>query len=212
MQHSKIQLISLLAGSVLLLTHCTKTSKQEVVQVEDSLATKNPQPISQPLITTIYTADPSAHVFNDRIYIYPSHDVEAGIPENDLGDHFDMRDYHVLSMDSVGGMVNDHGVSLDIKNVPWAGRQMWAPDAAFANGTYYLYFPAKDKNPNRLRIVTALTLVYFRMMMDLSTCTLEEFGEVSYSDGIIINTMQMVSFVNQEKMQCCHALLNFQAT
>jgi hypothetical protein len=101
--------------------------------------------ISQPLVSHIYTADPSAHVFNDRIYIYPSHDIEAGTPENDNGDHFDMRDYHILSMDSIGGKVTDHGVAIDIKNIPWAGRQLWAPDAAYANNTYYLYFPVKDK-------------------------------------------------------------------
>ncbi|GAA4397281.1 glycoside hydrolase family 43 protein [Nibrella viscosa] len=104
------------------------------------------KPISQPLVTNIYTADPSAHVFNGRIYIYPSHDIEAGIPQNDNGDHFDMRDYHVLSMDRIGGKVTDHGVALDKKDVPWVGRQMWAPDAAYKNGKYYLYFPAKDKN------------------------------------------------------------------
>jgi len=101
--------------------------------------------ISQPLVTDIYTADPSAHVFNGRIYVYPSHDIEAGIPQNDNGDHFDMRDYHILSMDSVGGKVTDHGVALSVKDIPWAGRQLWAPDAAFKNGTYYLYFPLKDK-------------------------------------------------------------------
>src|SRR4029079_3811540 len=61
------------------------------------------------------------------------------------GSHFAMRDYHVFSMDRVGGTVTDHGVALDIKNVPWAGRQMWAPDAAERGGKYYLYFPAKDK-------------------------------------------------------------------
>lgn len=102
--------------------------------------------ISKPLVSDIYTADPSAHVFNGKIYIYPSHDIEAGIPQNDNGDHFDMRDYHILSMDSVGGKVTDHGVALDIKDIPWAGRQLWAPDAAFKDGTYYLYFPVKDKN------------------------------------------------------------------
>jgi beta-xylosidase len=48
-------------------------------------------------------------------------------------------------MDSVGGPVTDHGVALDIKDVPWAGRQMWAPDAAEKDDKYYLYFPAKDK-------------------------------------------------------------------
>jgi hypothetical protein len=93
----------------------------------------------------IYTADPAAHVFNGRLYIYPSHDIESGIPENDKGDHFDMRDYHVLSMDSMEGEVTDHGVVLDIKDVPWAGRQMWDTDVAYRNGNYFLYFPAKDK-------------------------------------------------------------------
>jgi len=49
-------------------------------------------------------------------------------------------------MTSVGDSVVDHGVGLDIKDIPWAKRQLWAPDAAYANGLYYLYFPAKDKN------------------------------------------------------------------
>ncbi|QJR82831.1 glycoside hydrolase family 43 protein [Alteromonas pelagimontana] len=100
---------------------------------------------AEPLVTDIYTADPSAHVFDGKLYIYPSHDVEAGIPQNDNGDHFDMRDYHILSMDEVGGEVTDHGVALSVKDIPWAGRQLWAPDAAFKDGKYYLYFPLKDK-------------------------------------------------------------------
>ena len=101
--------------------------------------------LTQPLVTDIYTADPSAHVFDGKIFIYPSHDIDAGVPPDDLGSHFAMRDYHVFSMDTVGGPVTDHGVALDIKNVPWAGRQMWAPDAAEKGGKYYLYFPVKDK-------------------------------------------------------------------
>ncbi|HET9434171.1 MAG TPA: family 43 glycosylhydrolase, partial [Chitinophagaceae bacterium] len=111
----------------------------------DSTTAKKTEYLSQPLISNIYTADPSAHVFNGRIYIYPSHDTATGTKEDDLGSHFDMRDYHVLSMDGPGGTVTDHGVALDIKNVAWAGRQMWAPDAAFANGKYHLYFPVKNK-------------------------------------------------------------------
>ncbi len=111
---------------------------------QDSIAV-TPSPLSQPLVSHIYTADPSAHVFNGKIYIYPSHDIDANIPEDDEGGHFAMQDYHVLSMDSIGGEVADHGIALDIKDVAWAGRQMWAPDAAFANNKYYLYFPVKDK-------------------------------------------------------------------
>jgi hypothetical protein len=110
-----------------------------------TLAAHGQAPVSQPLVEHIFTADPSAHVFEGRIYIYPSHDIESGVKEDDEGGHFDMKDYHVLSMDAIGGKVTDHGVALDIKNVAWAGRQMWAPDAAYANKTYYLYFPVKDK-------------------------------------------------------------------
>ena len=44
---------------------------------------KKQVPISQPLVSHIYTADPSAHVFNGKIYIYTSHDIEAGVTEND---------------------------------------------------------------------------------------------------------------------------------
>ena len=101
--------------------------------------------LTQPIVSEIYTADPSAHVFDGKIYVYPSHDFEAGVPQDDLGSHFAMRDYHVLSMDAIGGKVTDHGVALDIKDVPWAGRQMWAPDAAEKGGKYFLYFPVKDK-------------------------------------------------------------------
>lgn len=103
------------------------------------------KPISQPLVSHIYTADPSAHVFDKRIYIYPSHDIESGAKEDDEGGHFDMKDYHVLSMKKAGGKVKDHGIALSIKDIPWAGRQLWAPDAAYKDGTYYLYFPVKDK-------------------------------------------------------------------
>lgn len=94
-----------------------------------------------------YMADPSVHVFNGRLYIYPSHDRESGIPENDNGDHFDMNDYHVLSTDDVmNGEIVDHGVALKVADIPWAGRQLWDCDIACKDGKYYLYFPLKDRN------------------------------------------------------------------
>ncbi len=102
--------------------------------------------LSQPLVSHMYTADPSAHFFDGKIYIYPSHDIDAGIPFNDNGDHFGMEDYHVISMDTITSDAKDNGVALHIKDVPWAERQMWAPDAAYKNGKYYLYFPAKRAN------------------------------------------------------------------
>ena len=118
---------------------------EELLSAEE-VAKLKARAISQPLVEHIYTADPSAHVFDGKIYIYPSHDVEGGIPFNDNGDHFDMRDYHVLSMDSPTSAAVDHGVALDVSDVAWAERQMWAPDAARKDGKYYLYFPAKRKD------------------------------------------------------------------
>lgn len=99
---------------------------------------------SKPLITKIYTADPSAHVFNGKIYIYPSHDIDAGEAFDDLGSHFAMEDYHVFSMDSITSKAIDNGIALHVDDVPWAKKQMWAPDANEKDGKFYLFFPAKD--------------------------------------------------------------------
>jgi hypothetical protein len=105
----------------------------------------NKHAISQPLIKHIYTADPAVHVFNGKIYIYASHDIETNIPFDDLGSHFAMEDYHVLSMDNPASEAKDNGVAFHINDVPWAAKQMWAPDATEKDGKYYLFFPAKDE-------------------------------------------------------------------
>ncbi len=138
-----------LAATATMLAACGK--KEEAAPPAEPAAAAAPAVadpakfLTQPLVTEIYTADPSAHVFNGRLYIYPSHDIDSGIPSDDLGNQYDMKDYRVLSMDSIGGPVTVHDVALDIKDVPWAGKQMWAPDAAEKDGKYYLYFPVKDK-------------------------------------------------------------------
>ena len=106
----------------------------------------NKRAISEPIVTHLYTADPSAHVFDDKIYIYPSHDIDAGDAFDDLGSHFAMEDYHVFSMDNIGSHVTDHGMALHVDEVKWAERQMWAPDANEKDGKFYLFFPAKDYN------------------------------------------------------------------
>lgn len=93
-----------------------------------------------------YMADPSANVFNGKLYIYPSHDRESGIPENDNGDHFCMADYHVLSFDDLeNGTAHDSGAVLKVEDIPWAGRQLWDNDVVEKNGKYYMVFCVKDK-------------------------------------------------------------------
>jgi len=94
-----------------------------------------------------YMADPAAHVFNGKLYIYPSHDWESGIPENDNGDHFNMKDYHCLSVDNIEtDLAKDEGIILKVEDIAWAGRQLWDSDVVEKNGKYYLIYSMKDKN------------------------------------------------------------------
>lgn len=164
-QH-KLLLASLIAGSILISgcqdksTPATKTDTKAATPVATSAPVATPADpalfIGKPLVTHIYTADPSAHVFNGKLYIYPSHDIATEVVKSESGDHFDMKDFHILSMDAVGGEVVDNGEALNIKDVPWASRQLWAPDAAEKNGKYFLYFPAKDKTDIfRIGVATA---------------------------------------------------------
>ena len=100
----------------------------------------------KPLVTDLYTADPSAHVFNGKIYIYPSHDRDIDVENNDNGDQYDMTDYHVYEMDDENTLPRDCGVALDLRDIPWASKQVWAPDCAEKDGKYYFFFPARDKD------------------------------------------------------------------
>jgi hypothetical protein len=110
----------------------------------------------EPIVTQFFIADPSAHVFGGKIYIYPSHDIPSAIPPDDLGSSFDMKDYRVFSIADWNSPVVDHGEVLNIRDVGWASRQMWAPDAAYKDGMYYLYFPAKDaKGIFRIGVATS---------------------------------------------------------
>lgn len=98
------------------------------------------------LVANDFMADPAVHTFEGKLYIYPSHDRESGIPENDNGDHFDMKDYHVFSTSDIENEpLTDHGVVLQVSDIAWAGRQLWDCDVACKNGKYYMYFPLKDK-------------------------------------------------------------------
>ena len=94
-----------------------------------------------PIIHNQFAADPTARVFNNRVYVYPSHDIVP--PEGARQDWFCMGDYHVFSSENLTDWV-DHGVILDQKDVQWGnptGFSMWAPDCVEKNGTYYFYFP-----------------------------------------------------------------------
>jgi GH43 family beta-xylosidase len=100
----------------------------------------------KPLVNDLYTADPSAHVFNGKIYIYPSHDEDIDVENNDNGDQYDMKDYHVYEMKDTETYPRDCGCVFTLKDVKWASKQLWAPDCQEKDGKYYFYFPARDKS------------------------------------------------------------------
>jgi len=111
------------------------------------LMTFNYSSAQNPLINNQYTADPSARVFGDRVYIYPSHDIIATKEKGKLG-WFAMEDYHVFSSANLTDW-KDHGVIITQNNVPWVkpnSYSMWAPDCIERNGKYYFYFPTTPKD------------------------------------------------------------------
>jgi hypothetical protein len=102
---------------------------------------------TNPLILDQFTADPTARVFDGKVYVYASHDIHEPPGYTGRKNWFVMEDYHVFSSTNLTDWT-DHGVILTQKDVPWAdgnAYSMWAPDCVFANGKYYFFFPAKDK-------------------------------------------------------------------
>ena len=100
-----------------------------------------------PIIKNQYSADPSARVFGDRVYVYPSHDILA-TENKGRKDWFCMEDYHVFSSDNLTDWT-DHGMIVQQNKVPWVRPEsysMWAPDCIERNGKYYFYFPSMPKD------------------------------------------------------------------
>lgn len=100
-----------------------------------------------PLIRDQFTADPSARVFGDRVYVFPSHDILATEGKG-RKDWFCMEDYHVFSSANLTDWT-DHGVIVQQNKVEWVkpdSYSMWAPDCIERNGKYYFYFPSIPKD------------------------------------------------------------------
>lgn len=100
-----------------------------------------------PIIRNQYSADPTARVFGDRVYVYPSHDIFATEGKGRLG-WFCMEDYHVFSSANLTDWT-DHGMIVTQNKIPWVrpdSYSMWAPDCIERNDKYYFYFPTSPKD------------------------------------------------------------------
>jgi len=126
--------------SILLISACTQSPTTYNTQIPTHLIPALLDGTSRnPIITHIYTADPTARVFDGRIYVYASHDL-------DDQRNYDMIDYHIFSSDD---MVNwqDHGIGLHVDDIRWADK-LYAPDCVYneKTGKYYLFFPNGGSN------------------------------------------------------------------
>ncbi len=129
--------------------HLTGSLKKLYLLVSSFLIFINCSFAQNPIIRDQYSADPSARVFNDRVYLYPSHDILAVEGKGRPG-WFCMADYHVFSSENLTAWI-DHGIIVSQNHVNWADStaySMWAPDCIEKNGKYYFYFPAIAKEAN----------------------------------------------------------------
>ena len=109
-----------------------------------------------PIINNQFSADPTARVFDGKLYLFPSHDIISPVePEKKW---FSMEDYHMFSSDNLVDW-EDHGVILSQDQVPWGnpkGYAMWAPDCVQKDGKYYFYFPDAPAEGEGFRIGVAI--------------------------------------------------------
>jgi len=103
-----------------------------------------------PVITSIYTADPAALVVGDTMYIYAGHDEAAAGATN-----FFMRDWHVLSSTDASAWT-DNGAKLSLSNFPWAGADAWAGEVEPHGGKYYWYVPVNGNGAGWMDIGVAV--------------------------------------------------------
>ncbi|HWI90533.1 MAG TPA: family 43 glycosylhydrolase [Flavisolibacter sp.] len=121
--------------------------KNSLLQLVAALLLSNFLLAQNPIVRTQYSADPSARVFGDKVYLFPSHDILATEGKGRPG-WFCMEDYHVFSSSNLSDWT-DHGVIVQQNKVPWVrpnSYSMWAPDCIERNGKYYFYFPTSPND------------------------------------------------------------------
>ena len=86
-----------------------------------------------PIVTHKYSADPNAFVWNDRLYVFCSHDLDGQ-------KGFDMNDYVLMSTDDLVNWTDHGDVFTGGKDVKWCWN-LYAPGAVVKDGKVYLYYP-----------------------------------------------------------------------
>jgi len=87
----------------------------------------------------VYFADPSAHVWNDRLYLYGSLDESC--------DYYCSHRHHVLETRDMKNwkiLENRFASAGQNDQLPYNDELLFAPDCAFRNDTFYLYYCQPD--------------------------------------------------------------------
>ncbi|ADE54000.1 family 43 glycosylhydrolase [Coraliomargarita akajimensis] len=106
-----------------------------------------------PLVTHIYTADPTARVIDGKVFVFPSTDI----PNQNDGTEFNgftMPGYSIFSSTNLVQW-DDYDRQISQSDVTWARQDkyvMWAPDCIEKDGTYYFYYPSQRASDNGFRI------------------------------------------------------------
>ncbi len=97
-----------------------------------------------PIVQTIYTADPAPLVYDGRVYLYTGHDEDGST-------YFNMKEWRVWSS---ADMVNwtDHGSAMKLGTFSWASANAWAGQAVYRNGKFYWYVPMTDRSTGAMAI------------------------------------------------------------
>ncbi|MCG5221036.1 family 43 glycosylhydrolase [Streptosporangium soli] len=101
-----------------------------------------------PIVQTIYTADPAPLVHNGRVYLYTGHDEDGST-------YFTMRDWHVYSSSDMANWT-DHGSPMSLATFAWADANAWAGHVAQRNGRFYWYVPVRDRATGSMAIGVAV--------------------------------------------------------
>jgi len=83
-------------------------------------------------------ADPEAHIFANEYWIYPTY--SAPYNQQTFMDAFSSKDLVTWTK---------HARILNVADVPWAKRALWAPSIVEKDGWYYLFFGANDIQNDR---------------------------------------------------------------
>ncbi len=104
-----------------------------------------------PIVKTLYTADPAPMVYNGRVYLYTGHD------ENSAATSYLMKDYRCFSS---ADMVNwtDHGAVLSVTAFKWASQadNANAAQVIYRNGKFYYYVSVLDVGGGGIAIGVAV--------------------------------------------------------